>query len=289
MRHLLSIFLLTTTSVSFAQPYIPFPTNDANWRYRQIEYWSGNHLIMDHLYIMTGQDTTIQGFTYKKIIRRTHIDTLNVTQPFPAIANVTANVPDIFYAGVRENNKIVYYYPYWSIAEDTAYDFNTLGSVASSVDSILVNSAYRIRYNYSIPPTSPEFVVEGIGYLFGFLPGVGSNGQNIVDFHCFFTSNFSYSPDSIVCTVVNEAVSIGNLSVNDNINIYPNPFSDKLNIKGAHGDVLVYDAIGRKVITEKIKDQSNDISATHLSPGMYFAVLRNEKGETVYRQKLVKD
>ncbi|MEO0092529.1 MAG: C25 family cysteine peptidase [candidate division WOR-3 bacterium] len=79
-----------------------------------------------------------------------------------------------------------------------------------------------------------------------------------------------------------------------NIQIYPNPCRDVVNIKGlmanlpVSGDkwqIAIYDVQGRQVLNANCKEQNEKLNISNLASGIYMIVIRNEKARLV--QKLV--
>lgn len=71
---------------------------------------------------------------------------------------------------------------------------------------------------------------------------------------------------------------------NQDISIYPNPASTELNILGDFtGTIELLDLSGRLITQEVVN--SNTIDISHLNPGLYVLVLRNQVGEKVLVQK----
>ena len=72
-----------------------------------------------------------------------------------------------------------------------------------------------------------------------------------------------------------------------NIQIYPNPFTDAVNITGAENSMLqVMDVAGTKVFKQKIRGNNEIIHLKKLSPGIYF--IQIEKDKQVKHVKIVK-
>lgn len=67
------------------------------------------------------------------------------------------------------------------------------------------------------------------------------------------------------------------------VKISPNPFSEMATIEILHFpsllcDLIIYDVLGQEVLKQKILNQKMQISREHLSEGIYFYQLKNEKG-----------
>lgn len=92
--------------------------------------------------------------------------------------------------------------------------------------------------------------------------------------------NFTYGEveDYGVYLLQNSNLSTNETANKKEINIYPNPVSDILNISGLseENDFEIYNAIGQKVISGKISDRKVDVS--QLLKGVYFIQI-NDKGK----------
>ena len=92
--------------------------------------------------------------------------------------------------------------------------------------------------------------------------------------------------------VTTDGTSIADISQNETIKIYPNPTTGKLKIesgenKGINPLVIeVYDITGRKIVNCQLST-FNSIDISHLSNGIYFVVLKTDKGELT--TKIIKE
>jgi len=104
------------------------------------------------------------------------------------------------------------------------------------------------------------------------------------------TTAYTLSNLTAIATVTVEfemATGVEN-SFADNIQIYPNPFTDALTITGAENSVLqVMDIAGAKVYNQKIRANNEVIHLKKLSPGVYFFHI--EKDKQVKIVKIVKE
>ncbi|MFH1121602.1 MAG: T9SS type A sorting domain-containing protein [Bacteroidota bacterium] len=75
---------------------------------------------------------------------------------------------------------------------------------------------------------------------------------------------------------------------NNNIELYPNPFSDRILLVNKSGEevtgIQIYDAGGRPVLSENGKITS--VNTTALNPGAYLIQLKLAKGTMVYRKMI---
>ncbi|MBL7901377.1 MAG: T9SS type A sorting domain-containing protein [Bacteroidia bacterium] len=62
------------------------------------------------------------------------------------------------------------------------------------------------------------------------------------------------------------------LSQEDNIRVYPNPFNDELSVSGAEGHLRICNLFGQVVYEERLEGETK-ISTYSLNPGIYFVIL----------------
>jgi hypothetical protein len=88
-----------------------------------------------------------------------------------------------------------------------------------------------------------------------------------------------------VKTIADNIENASNLS---DLQIYPNPASDRLNIKlmnNANGKVAIYDINGRMINSHVLKDNLTSIRVNELKQGMYFLTITTETG--IYNRKVL--
>ena len=72
---IVTLFTLCITVIGQAQQYQSFPTKNAYWIYVKSKSPSGPYPRYTYYqYILNGDDTTVNGKTYKKVVLRTYID-----------------------------------------------------------------------------------------------------------------------------------------------------------------------------------------------------------------------
>ena len=85
---------------------------------------------------------------------------------------------------------------------------------------------------------------------------------------------------------VSTAISVETIAIN-NVNIYPNPVKDLLNITNAeNSDISIYNLSGKLIYTEKIYDNIAKINFSNFKQGIYIVSVKTEKEVRTY--KLVK-
>ena len=90
-----------------------------------------------------------------------------------------------------------------------------------------------------------------------------------------------FSIDNITSSYLLNVKELNNL----NIEVYPNPMTDELIVKGENGSLILRDLNGNLVLSQK-HSQVSIINTSALSAGIYFLEVSNESGRTI--QKVVK-
>jgi hypothetical protein len=90
--------------------------------------------------------------------------------------------------------------------------------------------------------------------------------------------------DTSACQVI---TSISGISVNNQIQIYPNPANEFIFIDGVNpmSKIEMYDAIGKLIITEKAISNSIKLNTNNLDEGVYF--IRITSNESVLNKKVI--
>lgn len=71
----------------------------------------------------------------------------------------------------------------------------------------------------------------------------------------------------------------------ENIKIYPNPVLNNITINAPDKYIVeIYTVIGERIVVS----ESNQIDASHWKSGVYFVVIKNENGQTVKSDKIIK-
>jgi plastocyanin len=93
-------------------------------------------------------------------------------------------------------------------------------------------------------------------------------------------------------TVVAEGVlNTDKFALLDNIKMYPNPASSKINFdvnKNEELNVKIYNLLGKEVLNSFIDKTNNAISIATLSKGMYIAKITSINGKSFYIKRFVK-
>lgn len=256
-----------------------------------------------------GNDTVINGNIYHKLIESGEFSWQAWPMPY-----YTGSLFYFYeYIGCfRESNKIIYFIQPNDINEYTLYDFNlNVGDtiqfsvnsggdiMISSIDSILINSTYRKRFNISDIDTSLwwdpnhfEYVsiIEGIGSSHGLIWTIGPYNPEVGGMlEAFKLNGIVIFPDtSTVCNVtsINE---IGNF--HEEISVYPNPFVTFATIRidsfKHFYRYAILDILGRVIDEDVITNENTIVYKNNLLPGMYLLNLFENNGTIISKRLFV--
>lgn len=324
MKKTLIILLLIGSTSSFAQTYFPFPDSVAVWKQTSV-YDQVNTVGFTHYNIFMDGDTIIDSASYKKLYTYSCGQfIIPSSYPIPIFNCPIDTLNSLYYGALREVNKRVYFlpdslynynhfYPFcftsnWngqpSLNEELLlYDFNvavgdtliypfldSLKMVITSIDSTLIQSVYRKKYNYNLifnwgMPCAPFGVgynyVEGIGDinsgLFSLFIMFFENGEFL---NCFEDNQVSFSNNDnggCITTSLNELVDENNLK------IYPNPATNQLFFEldyQAQIKVSMYNISGKEVYSSFINKTKSIIDVSSFKSGLYLVKFIDEKGTT---------
>lgn len=326
MKKIIVIFLLICSTSFFAQSYFPFPDSVGIWRQTSTHDQGFSMYELTNYNIFLNGDTIIDNALYSKLYTYScgtfMIPTSYPNPPFNCPVD-TSNA--VYYGALRDVNKKIYFlpdslynstrmYPFcftsntgngWpSLNEELLlYDFNvnvgdtvlyetldSLKMVITSIDSVLIQSNFRKRYNYNllynwsmqcVPFGAGYNYVEGIGDiysgLFSLFIWYFENSENL---NCFEDNQIYYSsPNSSGCLLSNLKE---NLFEND-LKIYPNPSSSKLFIELENPtptSIRLFDINGKEIFSTTINQVTSTIDVSSFKRGLYFVKLVDEKGTT---------
>ena len=95
----------------------------------------------------------------------------------------------------------------------------------------------------------------------------------------------SFSPFSVMNF---GALAANNISKNQ-VSVYPNPFSDNLNIStDENASIYLYDLSGKLISKEFLVKGSNSLNKSSLQKGIYFYQIKGKDGNMVSSGKIIK-
>jgi hypothetical protein len=166
-------------------------------------------------------------------------------------------------------------------------------AVVYSIDSVLIGSQYRTRYNYEYNGFPLNSMIEGIGPNHGIfnMPNTGLEYatqlnlfiQNTQIFYPFYSSDTTGV--SQVCHSFTEGMEEQNKTW---YSLSPNPatntFTIQLGSEIKNAELEIYNALGKKVYQQKLSQQLTNINLN--SPqGIYFVIVTG--GIRMFTQKLI--
>lgn len=285
-------------TVANAQTYQPFPKFNAAW---EEAYWNFAGQVAPSYTVLCG-DTLIDNEEHSKVYNL-FLDSLG-------------QIIEWHYAGalMEDDNKMV-----WITSPSghtgLLYDFNLdVGQAFSEIPNMIVEStgtafvngvAHRSITFESVSGLPKEIWIEGVGSSFGmltrgtyaidyspFMKCFSIDGIIHYDFNTGFDCTFSFQDDA--CDVINGVKQVEHSVIQ--VQVSPNPFSDKLNVKFEkghsieNGGVYLYNSIGENLIEVPFTgfEENLEIDLPILSSGTYFVVIKNEYGEILGTQKVIR-
>lgn len=303
----IALFFMIIAENSFGQSL--WFQDGSTWVHRVIQADAGG-------YVETTieKDTTLGGIACKKLVGSFKL--FDVNPPFPLVSSGQLDPPIFMYASA-DDNEVFYYengafkkiYDFNAGVGDTiVLPYNPTVGISSLcpnndfvIDSVGVENIDGINLKWmSVSPTPLTLnfyngkIYQKMGstnwYFNSLVDPVSCIGtvedMNFVDeFRCFSDANFEfkhqgvidnfggncYFPDTTVTTVFE-------LVVKNNIEIYPNPVNDEINIEIVGLDfeeVTIIDLMGKEVLRLKLETGSHSIDCHTLIPGTYFLKPKN--------------
>ena len=111
---------------------------------------------------------------------------------------------------------------------------------------------------------------------------------------------FDFNPPIVTNTTQNLMVSelpkttpTNDLTINQAVKVYPNPFGDFLTIErellsNAVSTLSIFDVTGRELKTTKLQNTTQQISTVSFAKGLYFYQVINADGQMIANGKVVK-
>lgn len=175
---------------------------------------------------------------------------------------------------------------------DTLFSYISPGLVIGSIDSVLVGTDYRKRFNFTNGDIC-NWMIEGIGHAAGLFEPMSVILEFASEFHCYGENNIPLFGDmDCILNVGLEVFSMQNYYVS----IYPNPTSGKLIINASKltstiQSYFLIDTYGKVILQKNFDVNNNNIFEIDLSkykPGIYFIRLDTENQGIIFR-KIIKN
>ena len=298
-KFLFVLFLSVALGAVNAQTsvYHQFPDSNAIWNITaQGCCWTGcagpptpNPIIADSWfsYYIEG-DTFINSTSYRKLYKS------GSTYEHCAYGNAVNvwNYYDNYVCAFREDtlSRVVYFVSPSAINEMIWFDFSAgVGDTISpwdsctevaSIDSVLVGSTYRKRFN--LTNISSYTIIEGIGSTAGLMEPV-CPFEYFGTLTCFSQEGQTLYPDTITSCDLITSLN-GPIPTSLQFQINPNPAEDVITLTGLSeiSSVKFYNCVGQLVM---IADESR-IDVSELPGGVYIVAVEHDS--EFFRQRLVK-
>lgn len=122
--------------------------------------------------------------------------------------------------------------------------------------------------------------------------GTNRNQSAFFDGKIDYVTIYDCALDGNAITNLMNSTSIAKYDQSVLVKYYPNPGKEELNIRLTSGTgnktfkLSIFNAVGQKVLIEKLKDQSENTIHHNLDSGIYFTVIKDEDGTVINSEKL---
>lgn len=181
------------------------------------------------------------------------------------------NYIDTLYANASQNCGIDYSMPIDSFYIDSAY---AVSNWAYVVDWVLWQDTNVFDF------TETYFIDSTGDYLFGLSVYCDARSSTFGSYS-FFTGLHADAPPVVT--------NIEGIKENNKISVYPNPSNGiyYLSSSSKMKEYMIFDQLGRKVISKKVNSADEMINITGYGSGMYYLIIQYQDG-TYGKQKLLK-
>ncbi len=246
-----------------------------------------------------GADTAISDTTYAKVLRATG----GVEIPFLPYGFLREKEGRIFYKldtdsperliydfTITEGDTVIVY----GLVEWSDNGFVEIEFRCDSIRSREFNSISRRVYHLSPtlqPDANTESWIEGIGSLSGILHNYdGRVGGDTYILSCVYhNDNMLFNKyESGDC--IRLALRINDITSNS-LKVYPNPFNNELHIDnvpvGQNLNMRINNSLGQLIVDTELHEGNNLISYPG-SSGLYIAIIKNDNGIILWKEKIIK-
>ena len=307
-KHLLFITLLLTLKILNGQTnvYHSFP-DSANWRIDVIiNQPQGDCQAIYYFQYYTSGDTLINSYNYKKIYKSyvylTSTGSASPCDPLPqwdysgyigALRDDSLSNKTFFVYQNNNNDSLIY--DYNLNVGDTIIGNSSIDNIqtVTSVDSILIGSQFRKRWNYAY-----GYIIQGIGSSTGLIEFLdwGPSSPDHTYLICVKDSSttlFTSGDNSAMgCNLI--YYGLNEINAKNNFNCYPNPATSQTTITytqlNAERELFLYNMLGQIVYEEKLTKGSlqTKLNIRNYKAGLYKLILK-EKGIIKVQVSLVKN
>lgn len=217
------------------------------------------------------------------------------TVPFGLVANanvreralVNSNTDVLIFHGATDAPAVnIVSPPSTTLASALTYsNYNSVGynALPTANYTVNVNSGSVTVASYQAPLAALSLTGQAITVLAsGFLnPASNSSGPAFGLFAAAATGGSLIPLPSLAVTAISK-----NTFLQNNLSIYPNPFSDKINIDNQSGLSLTIDVIdlkGKLIKTTQSNQINIGMDLNELTPGIYFITVSNESEKATFK------
>lgn len=327
MKKIAAIFLLICSTSSNAQTYFPFPDSVGVWRQASTYDQGFSMYELTNYNIFLNGDTIIDSALYSKLyIYSCGTFMIPFSYPNPPTGCPIDTSNASYYGSLREINKRVYFRPdslyynndnswssfcfasNWNRNEDLLlYDFNvnegdtivypfldSLSIFITSIDSILIQTNYRKKFNYNISSWGNSSSCSHFGVGYNYVEGIGDISSGLFSLYISYFENAEslncFEDDEVSFSNVSDCMTVGISTIRNNelFELYPNPTSNKLFIEleyPTRTKVIVYNISGKEVYSSFINQSKSTIDISSYKSGLYIVKVINENGTS--KSKLI--
>lgn len=298
MKNILLVLALMTSLILSAQDIVPIPSNSgAQWRITRAYNDGICANWHNSLYYVDGTEEHDGKLYYKIYETGDYYQT--VTDP-PGPCDDSYSYNGDYRGAIRSENGKTYAY---NGEEELLMDFTldvgdtlntsiSYGLVVGSIDSVLVGTAYRKRFNFSNGDIC-NWMVEGVGHETGLFEPMSTAMSffSIMDCYGEYDEPLFGEMDCIL------NVGVEDLSANvSDVLIYPNPTSSALTVDLSQltntiASYSITDIYGKVIRTEAFVSSKPEMFVIDLSDfnsGIYFLKLNAENRDVVISKKIIK-
>jgi hypothetical protein len=298
MKKILVLFSTILTLVANGQTsYYSFPDSNAVWNIETYyQCWGGVPGPVYQFYSITfSGDTLISSQTYHKL-------TAPFVETYASGCSGGGIVLDVYKGAIRQDstNRKVFFVPPSNNIEELLYDFNMqvgdtvkgyLETFASpvdtveSIDSVLVGSTYRKRWNINLG--YDIHLIEGIGSTFGLVERSPGNGPDWAAYSitCFQQDGQPLYPETASTCELITSINSKDKFLNQ-INVFPNPSEGSLTIDFGETnikEVQLTDILGNILLHRVLNAQTN-FEIKELKGGTYILTLIDTDNRRINRK-----
>lgn len=297
MKHLLLTLSILAATLLYGQSFVPIPADSTSqWRiYRA--YFDGICVNTYNSLYYVGDTMVHNGNVFYKIYETGEFRKLVGIAPGPCSG--TYNYSDVYRGAIRSENGKTYSLDdnneeqlLMDVTLGVGDTLISCGLIIGSIDSVLVGSEYRKRFNFSNGEIC-NWMIEGIGHEAGLFEPMYFHMEISSEFHCYAENSTPLFGD-LDC-ILNVGTRELPIPVNE-LTVYPNPTVGFLKVEFASSiekieSYRLFDIYGRIMIENLIKHKNNsgfEIDISSLAKGIYILQIRMENQNSAVKKVIRK-